>query len=218
MRGRTICAIVAVVSNHNNMMECTHVQSPYYDTVHQNKQEIHIFLKSYSCGDNYKGYKDYHTPGDRHITDTKYHSIATIEPYCNFIINHKAVPLHLHVKINDCGLSPIIMHASPCVTTLCSKTCVNCLRLDYNDRLTTDENTQTVLSLQCTPLTSDNFRLLYMCIAQVQTFLQHHETRKTYGHLVQSLLIWKCVFTFVCIIYIKKYTTFSCLHVMSHKR
>ena len=40
-------------------------------------------------------------------------------------------------KINDCGLSAIIMHALTCAITFCSKICVNCLRLDYNDRLTT---------------------------------------------------------------------------------
>ena len=39
-------------------------------------------------------------------------------------------------KINDCGLSAIIMHALTCAITFCSKICVNCLRLDYNDRLT----------------------------------------------------------------------------------
>ena len=40
-------------------------------------------------------------------------------------------------KINDCGLSAIIMHALTCAITFCTKICVNCLRLDYNDRLTT---------------------------------------------------------------------------------
>ena len=40
-------------------------------------------------------------------------------------------------KINDCGLSTIIMHAFTCAIMFCSKICVNCLRLDYNDRLTT---------------------------------------------------------------------------------
>ena len=31
----------------------------------------------------------------------------------------------------------IIMHAFTCAITFCSKICVNCLRLGYNDRLTT---------------------------------------------------------------------------------
>ena len=42
-------------------------------------------------------------------------------------------------KINDCGLSEqlLCMNWVTCAATFCSKICVNCLRLDYNDRLTT---------------------------------------------------------------------------------
>ena len=77
-------------------------------------------------------------------------------------------------KINDCGLSEqlLCMHSHTCAITFCSKICVNCLRLDYNDRLTT-KNTY-----------SQTFLLLLQNDTQtLTTRTQHQQLRKFIGKI-----------------------------------
>ena len=98
-------------------------------------------------------------------------------------------------KINDCGLSAIIMHALTCATIFCSKICVNCLRLDYNDRLTTknilvpqslsnDRNdTKTTPQQHNNKVENLSGKLGYVLIRGRFRIYKHQGNMKTYVHL-----------------------------------